>query len=242
MPEPHYTLAAFQCPIYTAPSQSHLANNKLHNIRLALDVLEGTNLARGELFSFWDRIGEPTLHRGYKEGATFIHRQVTTTPGGGLCQISGLIYNLALLSDFQILERFPHSIDAYGENRYIPLGRDATVAFGKKDLRFVNTHTAPVVFHFSVTPELLSGQVTSPVPLKGEVVIEVTPPVLVASPLTDKKDPGLRPGETVIEPGLTGKKVSTFRCVCENGTEKRTHISTDAYTETPTLRRHGPVI
>jgi vancomycin resistance protein YoaR len=50
-----------------------------------------------------------------------------------------LIFNLALESGCEILERHSHSIDAYGVRRYLPLGRDATVAWASKDLVFRNS-------------------------------------------------------------------------------------------------------
>ena len=43
---------------------------------------------------------------------------------------------LALLSGCQPVVRHAHSIDAYGEGRYVPLGRDSSVAFGFRDLVF----------------------------------------------------------------------------------------------------------
>lgn len=239
MAEELFTLTAFRCPIFTPPSQSHLGNNKLHNIHLALNVLKGLILPPGGIFSFWTFLGEPTLRRGYKEGATFINRQVTTSPGGGLCQLSGVLYNLALLANFRILERHPHSIDAYGENRYIPLGRDATVAFGKKDLRFQNTHRVPVTFPVSATPLEVSGAVLATAPLNVEVSIEVSIPQEIPSPQAVLEDPGLLLGTEILEPGLSGKSVETHRVILHAGERRREFISRDSYSPTLSILRRG---
>lgn len=82
--------------------------------------------------------------------------------GGGLCQISGAIFHLALISRLEIVERHQHSIDIYTEeNRYTPLGTDATVVFGYKDLRIRNPYQFPIRFRFSVEENQFIGELLS---------------------------------------------------------------------------------
>jgi vancomycin resistance protein VanW len=82
--------------------------------------------------------------------------------GGGLCQISGAIFHLALLSRLEIVERHQHSVDIYTEeNRYTPLGTDATVVFGYKDLRIRNPYHFPIQFWFSVEENHFIGELCS---------------------------------------------------------------------------------
>ena len=58
----------------------------------------------------------------------------------------------------KIEERFNHTVDLYEEdNRYTPLGMDATVVFGHKDLRFRNTKEVPVLLRFRVNSEKFTG-------------------------------------------------------------------------------------
>ena len=57
------------------------------------------------------------------------------TEGGGVCKIATTLYNLAVLSNLEIVERHNHSMPI----NYVPYGQDATVAYGVKDLRFKNT-------------------------------------------------------------------------------------------------------
>lgn len=94
-------------------------------MRLAVARLQGLVLPPRGVFSFWERIGAPVAGRGFVDGPSFLAGEVVATPGGGLCQLSGLLYNLALLAGCRVHERHPHRIDAYGEGRYVPLGRDA---------------------------------------------------------------------------------------------------------------------
>ena len=57
------------------------------------------------------------------------------TEGGGVCKIATTLYNLAVLSNLEVIERHNHSMPV----NYVPYGQDATVAYGVKDLRFKNT-------------------------------------------------------------------------------------------------------
>ena len=61
--------------------------------------------------------------------------------GGGICEISSLLYNLCLQSGFTVLERSPHSLLV----PYVPGGLDAAVSWGTMDFRFRNSYTVPVV-------------------------------------------------------------------------------------------------
>lgn len=236
--EPRFTIAEFSCPLINPPSQRGLFENKLHNIRLAIARMEPFVLPPGAAFSFWDKALAPTAENGYREGAMFINHRVTTSLGGGLCQLSGLIYNLALLSGLTILERHHHSIDAYGEERYIPLGRDATVAFGRKDLRFANPHPFPVQLLLSVNEQCASGNVIAPQPLHSRIHIETELLETIPSPARTVRDSAVAPGETVTEPGLTGKRAEAWRVFERPGEPpRREKLSTDHYCATPTWQR-----
>ncbi len=69
------------------------------------------------------------------------------------------LFNACLWAGCQILERHCHSIDAYGDDRFYELGRDAAIAYGYKDLIIRNTSKVPLQLRFQVSPE--AGQVTS---------------------------------------------------------------------------------
>lgn len=62
----------------------------------------------------------------------------------------------------EILERHHHSLDIYKEqDRYTPLGADATVVYGYKDLRFRNPYAFPIRFDFRISNSTLIGNVYS---------------------------------------------------------------------------------
>lgn len=235
-------LASYACPLINPPSQRHLFENKIHNIEFAIARIEPLVLAPGQAISFWHRALAPTVENDYREGAMFVNRRVIASVGGGLCQLSGLIYNLALLAGLHILERHNHSIDAYGEERYIPLGRDATVAYGRKDLRFRNPHRFSIAFELDVDERQASGRVLGTQPLDCAIRIETALIRTIASPHKRVADPALAVDEEVIEPGLTGKVVRAWRVFERPGqAPRRERLSRDRYRETPTVVRYGTV-
>jgi vancomycin resistance protein VanW len=149
-----YLIAKIEQPIHPNP----LAENKIFNIQLATQEIQQVIIQPNEVFSFWRIVGKPTKKKGYKIGRNIINNELQADIGGGLCQVSGMIYHLALTCGMKIEERFNHTVDLYEEdNRYTPLGMDATVVFGHKDLRFRNTKKVPVLLRFRVNSEKFIG-------------------------------------------------------------------------------------
>ncbi len=137
---------------------SKWAENKIHNLRLAISTFEDMPIHPGQWFSFWHYVKRPTKKAGYVVGINIIQNKLDFDVGGGLCQLSGLLYHLALTAGLDIIERHPHSVDLYTEEtRYTPLGADATTAFGYKDLRLRNGLDTPVCFRFQLQQNQLTG-------------------------------------------------------------------------------------
>jgi vancomycin resistance protein VanW len=125
---------------------------KIHNINLARKSLENLPIPPRSILSFWHIIGNPSRARGFQPGRSLLGGKLRADYGGGLCQLSGILYGLSLQAALRILERHPHSHDIYDDaSRYGPLGSDATVAYGFKDLRVLNTLEAPICFRLEVT-------------------------------------------------------------------------------------------
>lgn len=152
-------VVSIEQPIYYNP----LAANKVFNIQLAMKEIEQVVIQPGEVFSFWHIVGDPTEEKGYKTGRNIIGDSLKEDIGGGLCQVSGMIYHLALTSGMEIKERHNHTLDLYKEDkRYTPLGADATVVFGYKDIRFKNPTSSPIYFNFKVSESNFIGAIYSP--------------------------------------------------------------------------------
>jgi vancomycin resistance protein YoaR len=95
------------------------------NITIPTKVIDGTVVAPGEVFDFWQVVGIPTPEQGYTSGGAIIngHSAPTGAFAGGICSCSTTLFNAAVRAGFPILSRSPHY---YYITRY-PLGLDATV-------------------------------------------------------------------------------------------------------------------
>lgn len=139
------------------------AQNKIHNITLAATKINQITIPPQAVFSFWNIVGIPTLKNGFKKSRNLISGNLVEDFGGGLCQLSGIIYHLSLISELNVTERFNHSIDLYSDNeRYSPLGADATVVYGYKDLRIKNNRAFPIQFHIYIKNNTLFAELLSP--------------------------------------------------------------------------------
>ena len=103
--------------------------NKITNLRLAVEKLDGLVLRPGETMSYWKLIGKPTYQKGYLDGLVLYCGRFDYAVGGGLCQLSNLIFWMTLHTPLTVTERYRHSHDVFPEsNRTQPFGRGATCA------------------------------------------------------------------------------------------------------------------
>jgi vancomycin resistance protein VanW len=148
------------------PPTDHVAA-KLHNLALARQRISDLLIAPGEIVSFWHLVGRPNRKRGFRAGRSLLGGELRTDYGGGLCQLSGALYHLSLLAGLRVLERHPHSVDIYDDaTRQTPLGADATVAFGFKDLRIKNTLPDPFCFRIELQADKMTCELCCAAPIE----------------------------------------------------------------------------
>jgi vancomycin resistance protein VanW len=141
---------------------------KLANLRLAAERLNGAITMPGNIYSFWALVGAPDTSNGFAIGRSIRSDVLGADVGGGLCQLSGLAYELGLRSGMDVAERHAHSQDLYTEaTRFTPLGLDATVVWGYKDLRLKNSLRFPISFAFEVELDRVVGTALSPTLFQG---------------------------------------------------------------------------
>lgn len=115
--------------------------NKVHNLRLAIARLDGVIVHPGETLSLWKVIGKPPRRKGYKPGMVLVNGGFKAGVGGGLCQLSNLIYWLTLHTPLTVTERYRHQYDVFPDsNRTLPFGSGATISYNYIDLQICN-HT-----------------------------------------------------------------------------------------------------
>ena len=129
----------------TPPAESEIAKastplvdkseNRMGNVALAVEAIDGTKVAPGQEFSFNDAVGARTTKKGYKEAAIFVEDEKVDEIGGGVCQVATTIFQAARAADLEVTERHEHNQKV----TYADQGDDATVFYGKMDMKFKNT-------------------------------------------------------------------------------------------------------
>lgn len=120
--------------------EMQLQYNKITNLRLAVKKLNGIVIKPGEIFSYWKLIGETSYKKGYLDGLVLCSDGTFKAGvGGGLCQLSNLIYWMTLHSSLSVTERHRHSHDIFPDvNRIQPFGTGATCSYNSLDLQIYN--------------------------------------------------------------------------------------------------------
>ncbi len=128
------------------------SSNRIHNVHLMADFIDGTIVEPGEVFSFNDVVGPRTAERGFLEGQMIIGSLVLPSIGGGVCQTATTLFNDAFELGLPILARTNHNLYL----SHYPLGRDATVSWGGPDFRFRNDLKHGLLIKASYTDQTLT--------------------------------------------------------------------------------------
>ncbi len=178
------------------------------NIVIASGKLNGTVIRTGEIFSFNRTVGDGSAANGFLTGRVLYQDTVAYESGGGICQVSSTLFNAMLLAGFDITERHRHSHPV----RYVPLGLDATIRYGKKDLRMKNTRDFPLYIFTSINDRSLT------ITIKGEKNISEACEVYTEQeeinlPLAGDDNRSVRPGMSIYvyrKKSVNGKLTGTI--------------------------------
>ena len=133
--------------------------NKIINLKLAVRRLNGIVIRPGETFSYWKLIGKPSARKGYREGMVLFLGQIGGDIGGGLCQLSNLIFWMTLHTPLTVVERYRHSHDVFPDARRTqPFGSGATCAYPHRDLMIRNDTDQPFQLCLQVGETHLRGE------------------------------------------------------------------------------------
>ena len=117
-----------------SPEEFPLTAGKVENLRIAARAFHGLEIPAGGVLSFWRQLGRTTRRKGFRSGRELREGCIVPAIGGGLCQLSGLLYQAALDAGLEIIERHGHSRVVPGSQAEQDL--DATVFWNYVDLRF----------------------------------------------------------------------------------------------------------
>ena len=128
---------------------------RINNIRVAAGNMNGFVLASGSAASL-DAIFQPrTSANGYKSAGVYSGGKLVNGIGGGICQVSSTAYNALMNAGVTVTMRYPHSSPV----SYLPLGTDAAISSGSKDLQFRNDYLHPIVLETVVEGKNLTVNV-----------------------------------------------------------------------------------
>lgn len=136
-----------------------MQHNKVTNLNIAIKKVNGVVIKPGETFSYWRLIGKPSRKKGYKDGMVLFYGGFRPGIGGGLCQLSNMIYWLTLHTPLTVTERYRHSFDVFPDtNRTQPFGSGATCVYNYKDLQVYNGTDKSYQLHIYIEDEELIGE------------------------------------------------------------------------------------
>ncbi len=204
-------------------------SNRRHNVELASSALDGYTLARGKSMSFNAVVGKRTEERGYKDATVILNGQFTSGLGGGVCQVSSTLYNLAILSGLDVTSSANHSLPV----SYVAWGRDAMVS-DNTDLIIANNTDADVFLSVKAEGGIIkmtsySKRTTANQDIAISYQLERTIPSSYKTVLVDKLDENNQPYEKITKEKRDGMVVSSYVTKKINGKTTTTKLRTSYY-------------
>lgn len=133
--------------------------NKIFNLQLAAETMNGLLIHPHETFSFWQLVRHAEQNQRFKDGLSVVNGQLTTVRGGGLCHLSNFLFWMFLHSPLTLVERHPHRIkDFPSPDAKEPDSVDATVSEGWLDLKVKNDTELTFQIDLSFADAILHGR------------------------------------------------------------------------------------
>jgi len=214
------------------------SSNRIHNVQLMANYIDGTIVRPGDSFSFNESVGPRTPERGFREGQMIIGSLLLPAIGGGVCQTATTLFNNAFELGLPIVERHNHSFYI----SHYPLGRDATVSWGGPDFAFKNDLKTGILIKTSYTSSTLTFSFYGTDPGR-RVVSSTGERTNWRSPRTTYAlDPYAPRGSvrTVSGSNQSGFDVTVTRKVFEHGKLERRDAFTSSYIAVGPTQIYGP--
>jgi vancomycin resistance protein YoaR len=194
---------------------------RITNIGRAAELINGSLVAPGDIWSFNETVGERTKENGFVEGVIILDDQYQTAQGGGVSAVATTMFNAVFFAGVKPVEYGAHSF--YIE-RY-PEGREATVAWGHLDNRFENDSGNSIY--------ILASSTDSSVTISFLGTRKYDEVESVTGKRTNVVEPGKREGvadDCVAQPPLEGFDVVVERVFKNDGKEVRREEFKTRYT------------
>lgn len=224
------------------------ASERIHNINLAADRLNGILVKPGEVFSFNSALGDVSIYTGYKQAFIIKNGRTILGDGGGVCQVSTTLFRAALDAGLPIIERKAHSYRVSYYEQGFPPGLDATVYAPTADLKIKNDTPGHILIQAKTDLKTLTLTFEIYGTSDGRVATITKPRIVESTPAPEplyQDDPTLPTGTIKqIERAVAGAKVVFDYSVERNGEiiYKKQFLSNYKPWQAVFLRGTGPSI
>ena len=203
------------------------SEGRIHNVSSAAQAIHGMILPPGGVFDYEKVIRKAEKEYGFQEAPVIVNGRLTPGIGGGICQVSSTVYNAALLTGLDIIERRNHSVPV----KYLPKGLDATFASGAINFRFRNSTEKSLLIQAKVENHRLVVKFFGTFPENVSYAVESRTIETLSAPVKYVSSNMLPDGvQQVLQNGQPGYIVETVRIKKVDGkvVESKT-ISRDIY-------------
>lgn len=140
--------------------------NKIHNLKLAAKSINKIVIALNDTFSFWQVARWADRHEKYKEGLNLVDGNIIVSYGGGLCQLSTMLFWLFLHTPMTVIEQHEHSVASFlSKAEDLPYGIDAAIYEGWLDLKVRNDTDNTFQVEIRFDENIMHGCILSQVPM-----------------------------------------------------------------------------
>lgn len=230
--EPEMTTETLQSMLFrdvlgTCTAYQSSSANRITNLRLACEALDGIILNPGDTFGYNEALGERTPEKGYKPASAYFNGKTIQSYGGGICQPSSALYYSCLHADLEIVQRHCHTYPS----SYVPFGMDATVDWSGPNFRFRNNTDYPIRIDAKADGGeviiTLMGTDTKDYYVKMEYeILSVSSPSVIYKEVPP--DSGFEDGEVESSPH-TGYTVQTYKLKYSKETDELISREKEAY-------------
>ena len=146
--------------------------NKVHNLKLAAKTVNKVIIEPNETFSFWQLVRRADHHEKYRDGLNLVDGKIVGSYGGGLCQLSNMLFWLFLHTPLIVVERHGHAVESFpSTTEDLPCGTDATISEGWLDLKVRNDTDNTFQIVISFDDKYMYGRILSQSPVNIEYSI-----------------------------------------------------------------------
>jgi vancomycin resistance protein YoaR len=199
------------------------------NLGRAAELVNGTVLKPGDVFSLNGIVGERTAENGFTKGFIISDGVYAEDFGGGVSQVATTTFNAMFFAGLEDIEHKPHSfyIDRY------PVGREATVAWPTVDLKFKNDTPYGVLVQAWIDPSTPSSSGAMHVRMWSTKIWRITAGQSERYNITSEETRHLSGDDCYPHEGYGGFDIDVYRNFYKVGSKELDHRETFHTTYTP---------